>query len=219
MRLLLTEDDAMIGQGLKHALSIAGFVIDWVVNANEADLAMQTTCYDMLLLDLGLPGQSGNVLLQRLRQQGKTLPVIILTAKDGLADRIAGLNAGADDYMVKPFASEELVARIRAVSRRQSGQASNEIHHGKLRIDPVKHQIWLDNQLIKLTAREFRLVHELARSPGAVISRERLEDHLYGWGEEVGSNTIEVHICNLRKKLGSQLIRTVRGVGYRIGEA
>lgn len=209
----------MIGQGLKHALSIAGFVIDWVVNANEADLAMQTTCYDMLLLDLGLPGQSGNVLLQRLRQQGKTLPVIILTAKDGLADRIAGLNAGADDYMVKPFASEELVARIRAVSRRQSGQASNEIHHGKLRIDPVKHQIWLDNQLIKLTAREFRLVHELARSPGAVISRERLEDHLYGWGEEVGSNTIEVHICNLRKKLGSQLIRTVRGVGYRIGEA
>ncbi len=219
MRLLLTEDDTMIGEGLKHALNHAGYTTDWVSSVHEAETALQTMNYNMLLLDLGLPGQAGNVLLERLRRKGSALPVIILTARDDLQDRIGGLNAGADDYLVKPFASEELIARIRAVARRQNGHASNDIRHGQLRIDPIRHQAWLNEKQINLTAREFSLLHELLLTPGAVISKERLEDHLYGWGEEVGSNTIEVHICNLRKKLGNRMIRTVRGVGYHIGEA
>lgn len=218
MRLLLAEDDPMIGSGLQQGLRKEGYTVDWVQDGKSALLALETTPYAMLLLDLGLPQQDGMAVLKTLRRRDETLPAIIITARDALPDRVAGLNSGADDYLVKPFALDELIARIRAVSRRQSGRAQTELRAGPLRLDPVRHLLWLHDLPITISAKEFALLHELMREPGAALSREQLEDRLYGWGEEVGSNAIEVHIYNLRKKLGVEVIRTVRGVGYRIGE-
>ncbi|MBA4709114.1 response regulator [Aquitalea aquatica] len=218
MRVLLAEDDAMIGAGLQQGLRKAGFTVDWVQDGHSALLAVKTVAYEMLLLDLGLPQQDGMAVLNALRRKQDNLPTIIITARDGLTDRLSGLNEGADDYLVKPFALEELVARIHAVSRRLARRAQAEIQIGSLRLDPVSHLLWLHEQEMTVSAKEFVLLHELMREPGAVISREQLEDRLYGWGEEVGSNAIEVHIYNLRKKMGAGIIRTVRGVGYRIGE-
>jgi len=218
MRLLLTEDDPMIGSGLQHGLRKEGYTVDWVQDGKAAVLALETNPYALLLLDLGLPHQDGMNVLKALRQRDEMLPVIIITARDALPDRLAGLNSGADDYLVKPFAIEELIARIRAVSRRQSGRAQTELRAGPLRLDPVHHLLWLRDEPVTVSAKEFALLHELMREPGAVISREQFEDRLYGWGEEVGSNAVEVHVHNLRKKLGTNVIRTVRGVGYRIGE-
>lgn len=217
MRLLLAEDDPQIGSGLQQGLRKEGYTVDWVQDGKSALLALETTSYAMLLLDLGLPQQDGMAVLKTLRRHDETLPALIITARDALPDRVAGLNSGADDYLVKPFALEELVARIRAISRRQSGRAQNELCAGPLRLDPVRHLLWLRGQPISVSAKEFALVHELMREPGAVLSREQLEDRLYGWGEEVGSNAVEVHIYHLRKKLGAEVIRTVRGVGYHIG--
>lgn len=218
MRLLLAEDDPLIGSGLQQGLRKEGYTVDWVQDGKSALLALETTPYALLLLDLGLPQLDGMAVLKALRRHDETLPAIIITARDALPDRVAGLNSGADDYLVKPFALEELIARIRAVSRRQSGRAQTELRAGPLLLDPVRHLLWLHDQPITVSAKEFALLHELMREPGAVLSREQLEDRLYGWGEEVGSNAIEVHIYNLRKKLGTEVIRTVRGVGYHIEE-
>ena len=218
MRLLLVEDDSMIGSGLRQGLRRDGYTVDWLQDGKAANTALQTVSYDLLLLDLGLPGQDGMQLLKQLRQRGQVLPVIIITARDALPDRLAGLDGGADDYLVKPFAIEELVARIRAVGRRQAGRAQSELCVGPLRLDPVRHLLWLRGESIGVSAKDFALLQVLMHNPGVVLSREQIEDRLYGWGEEIGSNAVEVRIHNLRKKLGVDVIQTVRGVGYRIRE-
>lgn len=218
MRVLLVEDDPLIGSGLEQGLKQEGFAVDWVKDGDAATLALRTTGYGLLLLDLGLPNRDGLSVLAALRLRDETLPVIVITARDGLPDRIAGLDSGADDYLVKPFALEELLARIRAVNRRHAGRAQTTLTIGALRLDPVKHQVWLNDDEVTLSPKEFVLLHELMREPGAVISREQFEERLYSWGEEVESNAVQVHIHNLRKKLGHEMILTVRGVGYRIGD-
>lgn len=218
MSVLLVEDDPLIGSGLEQGLKQEGFAVDWVKDGDAATLALRTTGYGLLLLDLGLPNRDGLSVLAALRRRDETLPVIVITARDGLPDRIAGLDSGADDYLVKPFALEELLARIRAVNRRHAGRAQTTLTIGALRLDPVKHQVWLNDDEVTLSPKEFVLLHELMREPGAVISREQFEERLYSWGEEVESNAVQVHIHNLRKKLGHEMILTVRGVGYRIGD-
>lgn len=218
MRVFLVEDDPLIGSGLEQGLKQEGFAVDWVKDGDAATLALRTTGYGLLLLDLGLPNRDGLSVLAALRRRDETLPVIVITARDGLPDRIAGLDSGADDYLVKPFALEELLARIRAVNRRHAGRAQTTLTIGALRLDPVKHQVWLNDDEVTLSPKEFVLLHELMREPGAVISREQFEERLYSWGEEVESNAVQVHIHNLRKKLGHEMILTVRGVGYRIGD-
>lgn len=218
MRILLVEDDPMIGDSLRKGLRAEGFTVDWVQDGRSAELAVDTTDYALVLLDLGLPKKDGLVVLHGWRQRGLTLPVLILTARDAVPDRVKGLDSGADDYLTKPFDLSELLARMRALLRRQGGRARDWLESGALRLDPVSHTVEYREQPVSLSAREFTLLHALLESPGAVLSREQLEDRLYGWGEEVESNTIEVHIHNLRRKLAPQLIRTVRGVGYRLGE-
>ncbi|MVZ86774.1 response regulator [Burkholderia pseudomallei] len=218
MRVLLVEDDPLIGSGLEQGLKQEGFAVDWAQNADAATLALRTTSYGLLLLDLGLPDKDGLAVLAALRRRDDALPVIVVTARDALPDRIAGLDCGADDYLVKPFALEELLARIRAVNRRQAGRAQTVLAVGALRLDPARHQVWRGDEEVALSPKEFVLLHELMREPGAVISREQFEERLYSWGEEIESNAVQVHIPNLRKKLGHDTILTVRGVGYRIGD-
>ncbi|TCW75491.1 DNA-binding response regulator [Burkholderia sp. SRS-46] len=219
MRLLLAEDDFLIGQGLQQGLREAGFTVDWVHDGDAAALALKATPYALLILDLGLPHQDGMTLLRTLRQRDNPMPVIIITARDAVPDRLAGLDGGADDYLVKPFVLEELIARIRAVIRRQAGRAQVELTAGALRLDPVRHLLWLRDEPVTVSRKEFALLQELMQNPAAVISREQLEDRLYGWEEEVASNAVEVHIHHLRRKLGADVIRTVRGIGYCIGDA
>ncbi|MBR8321956.1 MULTISPECIES: response regulator [Burkholderia cepacia complex] len=218
MRVLLVEDDPLIGSGLEQGLKQEGFAVDWVKDGDAASLALRATGYGLLLLDLGLPNRDGLSVLAALRRRDENLPAIIITARDGVPDRIAGLDSGADDYLVKPFELDELLARIRAVNRRHAGRARTTLAIGPLRLDPVKHLVWLDDDEVPLSPKEFVLLHELMREPGAVISREQFEERLYSWGEEIESNAVQVHIHNLRKKLGHDMIRTVRGVGYRIGD-
>ena len=218
MRVLLVEDDPMIGDSLRKGLRLEGFAVDWVQDGSSAERALEVTDYALVLLDLGLPRKDGLSVLRGWRQQGSTVPVLILTARDAVPDRVEGLDSGADDYLVKPFDLTELLARMRALLRRQAGRARDLIEIGALRLDPVAHAVDYRGQPVQLSAREFALLHALAESPGAVLSREQLEDRLYGWGEEVESNAVEVHVHNLRRKLSAQLIRTVRGVGYRLGD-
>ena len=218
MRVLLAEDDSMIGAAVRDRLRGQGFAVDWVRDGRAADMALAGDSYDLLLLDLGLPGREGLAVLKGLRARGSTLPVVILTARDAVDDRVAGLDAGADDYIVKPFDLKELEARLRAVLRRQAGHASSVIEHGRLSLDLVAHELRQDGVLVPLSPREFALLHALLERPGRVLSRTQLEERLYGWGEEVGSNVVEVHIHSLRRKLGTELIRNVRGVGYRVPE-
>ncbi|MDW9231799.1 response regulator [Burkholderia sp. Bmkn7] len=218
MRVLLVEDDPLIGSGLEQGLKQEGFAVDWVKDGDAASLALRATGYGLLLLDLGLPNRDGLSVLAALRRRDENLPAIIITARDGVPDRIAGLDSGADDYLVKPFELDELLARIRAVNRRHAGRAQTTLAIGSLRLDPVKHLVWLGDDEVTLSPKEFVLLHELMRDPGAVISREQFEERLYSWGEEIESNAVQVHIHNLRKKLGHDMIRTVRGVGYRIGD-
>ena len=218
MRVLLAEDDAMIGAAVRDRLRSQGFAVDWVRDGRAADMALAAEAYDLLLLDLGLPGREGLAVLKGLRARGSTLPVVILTARDAVDDRVAGLDAGADDYIVKPFDLKELEARLRAVLRRQAGHASSVIEHGRLSLDLVAHELRQDGVLVPLSPREFALLHALLERPGRVLSRAQLEERLYGWGEEVGSTVVEVHIHSLRRKLGTELIRNVRGVGYRVPE-
>lgn len=216
MRILLVEDDNLLGDGIRVGLKQAGFAVDWTQDGQAAKLALETEEYALIVLDLGLPKLSGTDLLKWLRARGGKVPVLILTARDTVADRVAGLNAGADDYLIKPFDLDELIARLRALLRRSSGQAVPTLQHGTIELDPAAHLVFNDGKLVELSAREFALLHELLLHAGRVQSREQLEQHLYGWGEEVESNSVEVHIHRLRKKLGAELIRTLRGVGYVI---
>ena len=218
MRLLLVEDDPMIGAGVQSGLRQEGHTVDWVRDGKAAELALASGVHEMLLLDLGLPHKSGLELLSGLRRQGLDLPVLVITARDSVADRVKGLDAGADDYLVKPFDLDELSARIRALMRRRAGRASPCIEHGPLTLDPATHQVTLNGDPLALSAREFALLHALLEQPGVPLSRAQLEERLYGWNEEVESNTVEVYIHALRRKLGAEWIRNVRGVGYRIPE-
>ena len=218
MRLLLVEDDALLGDGIHAGLKLADHAVDWVRDGKAAELALASGVHEMLLLDLGLPHKSGLELLSGLRRQGLDLPVLVITARDSVADRVKGLDAGADDYLVKPFDLDELSARIRALMRRRAGRASPRIEHGPLTLDPATHQVTLNGDPLALSAREFALLHALLEQPGVPLSRAQLEERLYGWNEEVESNTVEVYIHALRRKLGAEWIRNVRGVGYRIPE-
>jgi two-component system response regulator QseB len=216
MRLLLVEDDSMIGESVRQGLRQDGFTVDWVQDGRAAELALHNEVYDLLMLDLGLPQKDGLDVLKTLRRRGNRIPVLILTARDTVADRVKGLDSGADDYLVKPFDLDELAARIRALLRRQSGRAEPAIQFGELRLNPATHEVTFQGKPLTLSAREFSLLEVLLDRPGAVLSREQLEEKLYGWGEEVESNTVEVYIHALRKKLGQEFIKNVRGVGYMV---
>jgi len=218
MRLLLIEDDLMIGKSLEQGLKQDGYAVDWVRDGLVAKLALQDGSYDLALLDLGLPRLGGRELLADLRRQKSQIPVLIITARDSITDRVEGLDAGADDYLVKPFSFEELTARIRALLRRRAGSAEPVMRHGALTVNPSTHAVSLADQPVHLSGREYALLEALLRRPGTVLSRPQLEASIYGWGEEVDSNAVEVHIHALRKKLGAQWIENVRGVGYRIAK-
>ena len=216
MRLLLVEDDTLLGDGIRAGLAQEGFAVDWLSDGESALAALADDRFDLAVLDLGLPGISGLEVLRRLRRDGDDLPVLILTARDGVADRVAGLDGGADDYLTKPFDLDELNARVRALLRRAGGRASPLIHHGALTLDPAAHAVSRDGAPVELSRREFAVLHTLLEHRGKVLSKSQLEEALYGWEMEVESNTLEVYIHHLRKKLGAQLVRTVRGVGYTI---
>ena len=216
MKLLLAEDDAMIGASLSAALRQAGFAADWVRDGKEADLALQEGGYDLLLLDLGLPRRDGLDVLRQLRARGDTTPVLIVTARDAVSERVNGLNLGADDYLTKPFNLDELIARVHALTRRAHGRGQSELLAGALRLNPLNKLAELAGKPLHLSHREFSLLTCLMETPGAVLSKEQLESRVYGWGEEVASNAIEVHLHHLRRKLGAAWIRNVRGVGYRL---
>jgi two-component system response regulator QseB len=216
MRVLLVEDDAMIGESVAAGLRLAGHAVDWVQDGRAAEAALAAPGHELVLLDLGLPRKSGLDVLKGLRASGVDLPVLIITARDGVAERIAGLDAGADDYIVKPFDLDELAARIRAVARRRAGRAAPVIEYGALRFDPAARQVSLGGAAVALSARELAVLEALLERPGAVLSRAQLEERLYGWREEIESNAVEVHIHALRRKLGAELIRTLRGVGYML---
>ena len=224
MRLLVAEDNVLLGQGIEAGLKQAGFTVDRVLDGASAALALDAVDYELLVLDLGLPRLTGLDLLKGLRNKrsdkgsdkGRDIPVIILTARDTVQDRIAGLNAGADDYLVKPFDLAELIARIRALLRRAHGRTTAIIEYANLQLDPATLQVLQEGKTIQLSARECAILVDLLEHKGTALSRSRLEESLYGWNEEVESNAIEVHIHNLRKKLGDQLIKTIRGVGYLI---
>jgi two-component system response regulator QseB len=216
MRLLLVEDDAMIGEAVRAGLRQEGFTVDWVRAAEAGDAALKAEAYALLLLDLGLPRKSGLDWLGELRRRGERLPVLILTARDAVADRVSGLDSGADDYLVKPFDLDELSARVRALLRRQAGRAEPTLRHGELTLNPATHEATYKGEPIALSAREFAVLAALLERPGAILSRAQLEQRLYGWGEEVESNAVEVHIHNLRKKLGAGFIRNLRGLGYSV---
>lgn len=216
MRILLVEDDPELGDGLTVGLRQAGFAVDWLADGQAADRALHSESFDLLVLDLGLPGLSGMDLLQRVRQRGASLPILILTARDATGDKVAGLDAGADDYLVKPIDLDELSARIRALTRRSAGRAAPLLRHGQLTVDPATHRVTLAEQPIELSGREFSLLQLLLENAGRVLTRSQLEQSLYGWHDEPDSNVLDVHIHHLRKKLGSELIRNLRGVGYTI---
>ena len=216
MRILIVEDDPMIGASIRTGLRQDGYTADWARDGNSAELAVATNEYDAILLDLGLPGRSGLELLAQWRRKRNAVPILIITARDSVEDRIAGLDGGADDYLVKPFDLNELAARLRALLRRRSGRATPVIEHGPLQLDPATHEVRLNGNEIRLSGREFALLQALLQVPGVPLSRSQLEDRLYGWEEEIGSNAVEVHIHALRRKIGSELIRNVRGVGYMV---
>ena len=216
MRILLVEDDAALGQATQAALRLEGYAVDWLRDGQHADDALRSDSFDAVVLDLGLPRKDGLDVLSALRGRGDSTPVLCLTARDTLQDRVTGLDRGADDYLVKPFDLDELNARLRALMRRSAGRAVNWVECGVLRMDVAGHQVQLDGQAVDLSAREFAILTTLLESAGRVVSRERLEDSLYGWDQEISSNALEVHIHHLRKKLGSDWIQTVRGAGYRL---
>lgn len=216
MRILLVEDDAALGEGIRVALKPEAYLVDWVQDGAGALHALTHEDFALAVLDLGLPRMDGLEVLQRLRAAANAVPVLVLTARDATSDRIAGLDAGADDYLVKPFDVDELKARIRAPLRRSANRAQPVLHHREVLLDPVNQQVSYRGQPVALQRKEFLLLHELLAQPGRVLTRDRLQQALYGWGEEAESNTLEVHIHHLRRKLFPELIRTVRGVGYLV---
>jgi len=216
MRLLLVEDDPMIGEGIRKGLRQDGFAVDWVRDGQAAELAVANDVYELVVLDLGLPRKDGLEVLASLRRKGNSVPVLVLTARDAVPDRIKGLDSGADDYVVKPFDLDELGARIRALLRRRAGRADSVVEHGELTVNASTHQATFRGQDLALSAREFAVLEALIERPGAILSRAQLEERLYGWGEEVESNAVEVYIHSLRRKLGADFIRNVRGVGYMV---
>lgn len=214
MRLLLVEDDAMLGKATQVALRQAGYTVDWVQSGEDALEALADSTHDLMVLDINLPGKSGLEVLALLRQKRSTLPVIALTARDTKAQRVEGLDSGADDYLVKPYEVEELLARIRALLRRAQGRAAPVLTHGDIALDASGKTATLKDKPLALSAREFAILFVLLENAGRVMSRQQIEDKLYGWEMEVESNAIEVHISHLRKKLGDKLIKTIRGLGY-----
>jgi two-component system response regulator QseB len=216
MRLLLAEDDTMIGEAVRAGLRREGFAVDWVRDGVAAEQALAAEPYEACVLDLGLPRREGLAVLRQLRARGSTLPVLVLTARDAVTDRVEGLDAGADDYVVKPFDLQELAARIRAILRRRAGRASTRIEHRGVTLDTATHEVERDGVAVQLSPREFALLQALLEQPGRILSRAQLEERLYGWGEEVESNVVEVHVHGLRRKLGADFVRNVRGVGYRV---
>jgi two-component system, OmpR family, response regulator len=216
MRLLLVEDDTMIGEAIRSGLRRDGFTVDWVYDGESASQVLRSEEFDLLLLDLGLPRKSGLEVLTAVRARGLEIPVLIITARDAVSDRVHGLDAGADDYLVKPFDLDELAARIRALLRRKSGRRAPAVEHLGVNLNPATHSVTRDGREIGLSPKEFALLQLLMERPGTILSRARLEERLYGWGEEVESNALEVHIHGLRRKLGADYILNVRGVGYRV---
>jgi two-component system, OmpR family, response regulator QseB len=218
MRILLVEDDPMIGKTLQQALTQDGYAVDRVTDgvAAKAALDLAQGAYALVLLDLGLPRKSGLELLRELRRGGNRVRVLIVTARDAVADRVAGLDAGADDYLTKPFSLDELGARMRALLRRDIGREGNVLRHGDIALDTVTHAVTQAGRPVDVSAREFALLAALLERPGAALSKAQLEERIYRWGDEVESNAVEVHVHNLRKKLGSEAIRTLRGVGYAL---
>lgn len=218
MRLLILEDDTQLGDAIATGLRQRGHAVDWFRDGEQADAAISSADFDALVLDLGLPGQDGMVWLARWRQRGLTLPVLILTARDGVAQRVAGLDAGADDYLIKPIAVDELAARLRAMLRRATGRAQPEWVHGALRFDPATQQVHWQGRRVELTGRELALLEALLKHPQRVLSKAQLHEQLYDWrGNEPESNALEVHVYNLRRKIHAEIVRTVRGVGYALG--
>ena len=216
MRILLVEDDPMIGESVVSGLASEGHAVDWVRDGVAAGAAVATTPYALVLLDLGLPKRDGVEVLRDLRARKLDLPVLVMTARDTVRDRVAGLDAGADDYLVKPFDLDELSARVRALLRRAAGRAEPLVERGPLVLNPATHEVRWHGEALDVSGREFALLAALAERPGAVVSRAQLEEKLYGWNESIGSNAVEVHVHNLRRKLGEDAIRTVRGLGYRL---
>jgi DNA-binding response OmpR family regulator len=211
---LLVEDDELLGSAVQAGLEQSGYTVDWLRDGGQAASALQDEEPDILVLDLGLPGKEGLTVLKELRARDSSLPVLILTARDTVEDRIAGLDVGADDYLVKPFDLGELSARLRAISRRRGGRASPLIQYGDMVFDPAARTVSVDGAEVNLSAKAMAILEALLERPGMPLSRERLEQILYGWGEGVESNAVEVHIHHLRKKLGKDRIRTIRGLGY-----
>lgn len=219
MRVLLVEDDDLIGYGVEAGLRQAGFTVDWARDGHRADLALTTTTYALVILDLGLPKVSGMDVLKRLRNAGKDFPVLVLTARNIVTDRVGGLEAGADDYLSKPFDLTELIARCRALLRRAQGRSVEVIRYRDLTVNPAAQTVEVGNTRVSLTSREWAILMQLLTHQGNPQSRSSLEESLYGWQEEIESNAIEVHVSNLRKKLGAKLITTVRNVGYIMEKA
>ena len=216
MRVLIVEDDPQLGDGLMVGLRQSGFAVDWLKDGEAADRALASEDFDLLVLDLGLPKLAGMELLRRLRGREQDLPVLILTARDATADKIAGLDAGADDYLVKPVDIDELAARLRALSRRTAGRAAPLLNHGDVVLDPASRRVTVADFPVELSAREFAVLHALLANAGRVMTRTQLEGSIYGWRDEPDSNALEVHIHHLRKKHGPDFIKTLRGVGYTI---
>jgi two-component system, OmpR family, response regulator len=214
MRILLVEDDAMIGEAVLDALRAEHYAVDWVRDGAMADTALRTESYDLVLLDLGLPRRDGLDVLRSLRSRGGRVPVLIATARDAIGDRIAGLDAGADDYVVKPYDTDEMLARIRALIRRSAGHGEPVFSHKGVSLNPATREATVNGEPVSLSAREWAVLEPMIARPGVVFSRGQLEEKLYGWKDEISSNAVEVYVHGLRKKLGSELIQTVRGLGY-----
>jgi len=216
MRILLVEDDVMIGEVVLDTLRAEHYAADWVKDGAMAQTALATASYDLVLLDLGLPRLDGLTVLRNLRAQKQRMPVLIATARDAVAERVAGLDAGADDYLIKPYDLDELLARVRALLRRAEGRAEPAYEWGAVRLTPATHEATLDGQPVQLSAREWAVLEPLIARPGRVLSRQQLEEKLYSWRDGISSNAVEVYIHGVRKKLGNELIQTVRGLGYLV---